>query len=168
MTTVETERLILCPFDCADAEEYFHVVCDADIRKYVQYASTFSKESTLMLISAYVAGDFKNDFYLEIREKATQKIVGAIIAIRVSATGLDVSYLIGRNFRDRGYMKEALAGFINYLITSPEHFYSYLEFTIENENIMSQHVVKSFGATPFRVLSKSMIWRIKLNQFELL
>lgn len=167
MILVETERLTLRSFEHSDVDEYFAIVSDVSIRKYVPYATAFSRKTACILVNDYCLGDFKNDFYIIFKDKQTMEIVGAIIAVKISSSALDVSYLVNANLRNKGFMKEALMGFINYLINSP-FMYSYLQFTIENENIASQEVVKACGGKPFRRLSKSWVWRIKIDHFDLL
>lgn len=167
MILVETERLTLRSFEDSDVDEYFSIVSDASIRKYVPYATAFSRETACILVNDYCLGDFINDFYVVFKDKQTMEIVGAIIAVKISSSTLDISYLVSANRRNKGFMKEALMGFIQYLLDST-FMYSYLQFTIENENIASQEVVKSCGGKPFRRLSKSMVWRIKIDHIDLL
>lgn len=170
MNLVETERLFLCPFCLEDVDEYFHIICDPDIRKYVPYAGCETHESAKKLVETYSQGDLKHDFYLEIREKSNNRIVGSIIAVSVpnSNSILDVSYLIGSLYRGNGYMQEALLGFIRYLINDCIHLFHFLEFTIECENVSSQHIVQNCGGKIFQILSKSNKWQIKLDHLDLL
>lgn len=168
MNVVETERLILCPFSTNDVEEYFQIVDDPDVRNYVSFASKDSISKLEKLIKCYSEGNFRDDFYFEIREKTTNKIVGAIIAIRMKQKTLDVSYLIGSKYRGNGYMTEALFGFIGYLYNDISTFYHSFYFTIKNENIASQRVVQKCGGQLFRSLVNDSIWIIKLNQLDLL
>lgn len=167
MILVETERLVLRSFETTDTDEYFKIVSDDAIQKYVPYTSVFSLNSARELVNDYCLGDFKNDFYVVFKDKQTNVIVGAIIAVKLSSSTLDVCYLVGSNLRNKGYMKEALMGFISYLLNS-DSMYSYLQLTIENENTASQEVTKSCGGKPFRRLSSSIVWRIKIDQFDLL
>lgn len=167
MILVETKRLVLRNFDVSDVDEYFEVVSDDSIRKYVPYASVFCINSARKLVNDYCLGDFKNDFYVVFKDKQTNIIVGAIIAVKISSSTLDVSYLVNSKFRNKGFMKEALIGFINYLFNS-DLMYSYLKFTIEDENVASQQVVQSCGGKPFRKLSKSTVWHIKIDPLDLL
>lgn len=167
MILVETERLVLRSFETTDADEYFKIISDDAIKKYVPYASVFSLNSARELVNDYCLGDFKNDFYVVFKDKQTNVIVGAIIAVKISSCALDVCYLVGPNLRNKGYMKEALMGFINYLINSTL-IYSYLQLTIEDENIASREVVTSCGGKIFRKLNNSTIWRIKIDHLELL
>lgn len=167
MILVETERLILRSFETSDVDEYFEMVSDEAIRKYVPYATAFCLDTARELVNDYCLGDFKNDYYIIFEDKISHKIVGAIIAVRISSMTLDVSYLVHSNFRKQGFMKEALGGFINYLLKSP-YLYSFLELTIENENVASQNVVKALGGKFFRILSKSIVWKIKIDHLDLL
>lgn len=165
---IETKRLILRPFRMEDLDEYFSLIADEDIRKYVySYTKISSKEDLSELVSVYAQGDFTNDFYYVICNKVTNNIIGAIIAVKNPNCILDVSYLIGKSFRNRGYLKEAFMGFINFLLNS-DFFYSRLELITENDNLVSQHIIKSCGGKIHRDGKDFKIWRIKLDHFELL
>lgn len=160
---IETTRLILRPFRMEDLDEYFSLITDEDIRKYVySYTRISSKEDLSELVSVYAQGDFTNDFYYVICDKVTNNIIGAIIAVKNPNCILDVSYLIGKSFRNRGYLKEALLGFINFLLNS-DFFYSQLELVTENDNLVSQHIIEFCGGKPYRVSKDFKIWRIKLD-----
>ena len=161
MIIAETKRLVLQSFHEINVEEYFNIISDPEIKKYVPYASAYSLETANQYILAYCEGDFENDFYIVFKDKEHSKIIGAILAVKMSPAVLDISYLIHPNYRNMGFMKEALGAFITYI--SENTNYSSLRFTIENENLISQNVVKSYGATRYRILSKSIIWQIKLN-----
>ena len=161
MIIAETKRLVLQSFHEIDVHEYFDIISDPDIKKYVPYASAFTLESAAELVTAYCEGDFKNDFYIVFKDKEQSKIIGAILAIKMSPAVLDISYFINPNYRNMGFMKEALDAFITYI--SENTNYSSLRFTIENENLISQNVVKTHGATHYRILSKGIVWQIKLD-----
>lgn len=168
MNLVETERLILCPFSIEDLEEYFQIVDDPDIRKYVSSASKDSIDELKELIKCYSEGNFRDDFYFEIREKNTNKIVDSIIAVRPDSTTLNVSYLIGSKYRGNGYMTEALLGFIRYIYNDVSKIYHSLNLWIKNENIVSQRVVQKCGGQVLKSHPNGKVWIIKLNPFDLL
>lgn len=168
MNVVETERLILCPFSIEDLEEYFQIVDDPDIRRYVSFASKNNIGELDELIKCYSEGNFRDDFYFEIREKTTNKIVGSIIATRnmYYSMTLDVCYLIGSKYRGKGYMTEALLGFIRYIYNDISTVYYFLRFEIENENIASKCVMRKCGGKISRDTLK--VWNIQLNPLDLL
>lgn len=165
---IETTRLILRPFRMEDLDEYYALISDEDIRKYIySYTEISSKEKLSEIISTYSQGDFTNDFYYVICDKITNNILGAIIAVKVSPSMLNVSYFIGKSYQNNGYMKESFMEFINFLLDS-NLFYSRLELTTKNDNLVAQHIIESCDGTQYRFVGDFIIWRIKLDHFELL
>ena len=137
---IQTERLQLRPFTLGDAEEYFKIVSSSqDIQEFVPFAYESTVDEMRQAISeCYSVGNLKDDFYLIIEE-----IIGAIIAVRIFGKNLDLSILLGRDFRHKGFMFAAMKGFINYLKGTN---YSYLSLCINNKNIASQNLAHKLGA----------------------
>ena len=112
---IETKRLRLRPFALEDAKAYFKLTKDPAIRKYVPYACFLNIKDTRNIIKeAYSKGDLKHDFYLVIEKKSNDKIIGALIITEdmLMNSYYNACYLIGKRYRRKGYMKEALQGFI--------------------------------------------------------
>ena len=85
----------------------------------------------------------KNDFYLCIQDK-TGTVVGAIIAIRMITTVLDVSVLIATNYRGKGIMQIAMNSFITWLKKNTK--YTQLSLVIEKSNNSSKRLAEKIGA----------------------
>lgn len=137
--SIESERLLLRSFTLTDAECYFQMTSDAAIRKYVPYCREEDLYSTKELIrDYYMKCDFARDFYVAIESKETHQLVGAIIAVATKTypLELDMSILIGSNYRRLGFMSEALEAFAK---TVPRP--AYLNFMIERDNIASLSTV---------------------------
>lgn len=166
MIIAETKRLVLKSFEMRDSSEYHTVISDDAIRKYVPYASTYTFRGTKTLVYHYCLGDFINDFYVVIKEKEDDKIVGAIIATKVASTTLEVCYLTAQSCRGKGYMKEALTAFKDYIFEETD--FLCMHFTIENENLASNNLIKSIGAKPIKYLTHSTVWSFKKDLLELL
>ena len=169
MYYVETKRLILRPFSLCDAKEYFKIISDKDIVKYVPYSSALKLETTYEHLETYVEGDFRRDFYVCICLKETNQIIGAIIAVSLSEVLLDVSYFIGAEFRNKGYCTEAMMAFMRSIYDiSPEMGWR-LNFTIEDDNAPSIRVAEKCNAKKYGEQAKACIYRIKMeNIAELL
>ena len=159
MFFIETERLNLTPFRREDSKDYFEIIRDEAIKKYVPYASAYTIESTESHIALYEKGDFINDFYIAIRLKKSKKIIGAIIAVRMSHCNLDISYLVHKDYRNQGYMTEAMKAFIQYLKFSD--ISGNMIFTIEDGNSISRSVAISCGAKFTELLYKSHVYLLK-------
>ena len=160
---IETKRLILRPFKMEDVEEFFLISSDKEVQKYLfSYSIKKSIDDFKKLVYEYSLCDFTTNFYFAICDKSTNKIMGALIINRTTFTVLDVSYFIGKDFRNNGYMKEALIGFKDFLSNSSFQ-YSALELTTSNSNKISQKVIESCGGKKFRNCRDFIIWRIKVD-----
>lgn len=138
---IETSRLILRPFTLTDAEEYFVLTRDDQIAKYLEGAffSTLEKIKDVIKES-YSVCDFDKDFYLLIEEKFTHNIIGAIIVTYDSIhNSYDVSYLIGKNYRRNGYLKEAFYSFIEKMPSNGIP----LSFVVRKDNIASLEFIRN-------------------------
>lgn len=135
---VESERLLLRSFRISDAEAYYQLTLDDEIQKYVAHACAPTFEETLQNIKfSYSQGDFVHDYYLLLEEKQTHKLVGAIIATQIGTqTLLETHILTHRNYRNKGYMSEALNIFIS---TLPKG--TVLIFTVKKNNQASLRTV---------------------------
>ncbi len=132
---VESERLLIRPFRITDTEEYYQMTRDSLIRSYVPFACENTLEQTRETIENYYSnGDCVYDFYLVLEEKASHKIIGAIIATATNTypLSLDVCILTDAMHRNKGFMFEALSAFKDALPESTE-----LLFVIKRENLAS-------------------------------
>ncbi len=161
MFFIETERLSLTPFKLEDLRDYFPIISDDDVKRYVPYASAYTLDTARKHLLVYEKGDFVNDFYIAIRLKKSSKIIGSIIAVRISQNALDISYLIDKEYRCKGYLTEAFTGFINYL--NSKSINCYLLLSIENDNTASTIVAKKYNSFIFQELYNSKVYAIKIG-----
>lgn len=140
---LETPRLIIRPFTLADAKEYFKITRDSSIKKYVPNARPTSLEETVYDIeSTYSQADFKHDFYLVIIEKQTKKLIGALIITQNPLMSYyEACYFIGKNFRNNGFIFEALSYFLTNFPFSGER----IVFQIKTSNIASLNLISKFN-----------------------
>lgn len=136
---VESERLLLRQFELTDVGEYYQMTRDPLIQHYVPFACEQTLENTYEAFEiCYSVKNNPYDFYLILEDKASHKIVGAIIstAITTSPLVLDVDILTGADYRKKGYMFEALSAFKKALPKATE-----LLFSVKKENIASLKTV---------------------------
>lgn len=107
-----TERLRLTNFKFKDAQEFYRITQDSAIVKYMPYVYEYNVKGIRKTIKeTYVKADFVRDYYIKIVEKKTKQMVGAIIAITNHEGKLELSVMIGEDYRKKGYMYEALREF---------------------------------------------------------
>lgn len=138
-----TSRLMLRPFELSDLNEFYEVTRSEEIRKYVAYAYAEDKRELLANIKDYQNRDFIHEFYFVIEELITTNIIGAIIATKKEGNDLEVSYLLGEKYRQKGYMTEAMESFIKNIAIGLGYN---LVFIISETNEASLKTAKKIGA----------------------
>lgn len=138
-----TERLRLRPFAVSDTEEYYSITQDEAIQQYVSGACADTLIGTQNKIGAIIAPDdyftYEKSFVIE--DKETHKMIGALL---VDESGyipsLDLNLLIAKEHRRKGYITEALKGFIENMPKG-----TLLSFHIKKDNEPSLATVKKLG-----------------------
>ena len=135
---IETQNLILRTFTINDVKDYFEITRDIDIQQYTPgaYIDTLA-ETKFFFHMCYLHSDLKHDFYIAIEEKNSQKLIGAIIVTQAYSDVFDASYFISKDFRRKGYMKEALQTFLNKFPVSGNIY-----FEIKKSNLASLNLIK--------------------------
>lgn len=140
---IYTNRLVLRPFKVEDANIFYEITQDKDIKDFVPYASPDSLEEAVQNIKTYYSkGDFIHDFYFIIEQKSTKEIVGALIVTQNQDGEFDMSLIISRNHRQKGYMKEAVDAFIQNMPSN-----SKLVFIVEKKNQASLTLMSHLDVT---------------------
>lgn len=109
---LETDRLILRRFTIDDAEEMFnHWASDDEVTKYLTWPTHQNVEMTTEYINhCIIPGYAESDFYQWVIErKETQELIGNISVVKVieEIDGLELGWVIGRNYWGKGYTAEA-------------------------------------------------------------
>lgn len=149
---IESEHLLLRNFRIDDVEDFYQMTRDKLIQKYLPYVYVNTIQETIQNIKFYMQGDFINNFYIVIEEKQSSCIVGSLIVNRTFKNQYEVSYMISKDFRKRGYMLEALTSFISSIPTN-----IVLNFYIETDNITSIKTVskiRGMKEAPFKIKSE--------------
>lgn len=134
---LETERLIMRPFEKSDANRYFEITRDFAVRNYVPNACPETLEEAIDDIERYYSkGDWIHDFYIVLEDKESQDIVGALIACEDVFKRYDMSIITAKEYRKMGYMTEALEAFRKLVEKK------ILIFSIERDNIPSLKTVE--------------------------
>lgn len=143
-----------------DIRSFYEISHDAKVKKYVPYTYSKNYDDAKETVKAYSGGDCKNDFYLCIQDK-TGTVVGAIIAIRMITTVLDVSVLIATNYRGKGIMQIAMNSFITWLKKNTK--YTQLSLVIEKSNNSSKRLAEKIGAEIVGELPNNRKYKIRIK-----
>lgn len=122
---IESERLLLRKFTLNDAKDFYKIIRDRKIKRYVPIACLKTLKETQETINNYYSHcDCMQDFYLVIEDKQSHKIIGAIFAFGLLASKtFEMDILIAKRQRRKGYMTEALLAFISNLPKGSELFF---------------------------------------------
>jgi len=107
--TIETPRLLLRRPSPSDAKEVFEAWAgDAEVTRFLAWAPHDTVEETRAFLSACEARWKKGKEYVWVFvEKASGRLVGSLAA-RPGAHGIDLGYLMAREWWGRGFMTEVL------------------------------------------------------------
>ena len=149
-TNIQTDRLIIRPYQESDLLEAFHLMQDKELFQFLpmdvmpleEYKDLFS-----WLISCYevnfTADWFKYSFVITDRD--TGRHIGwcGVGCLDFNHNCKEVFYLIGKNYWNRGYATEALQGLIDYCFNNLR--LNKLTAVVKPENISSRKVLEKLG-----------------------
>ena len=138
-----TQRLKLRPFSVTDAQSYFELTRDADIQKYIPCVCPRSVNATKETIEQYRRDAmFNKDYYLLLEDNTTHQMIGALFVMREFDERYQVCMFIGKNFRRRGYMVEAIEAFVSNI-----SYGTRLDFVVDLDNNASLATMHKLAQT---------------------
>ena len=142
--TLETERLILRPFDTNDAEDMFYGWAnDAEVAKYVNWNPHKNVDETRALLSYWVSEYEKPErLNFAIVLKSENRLIGGIDVVDYENNIPVIGYNISKAYWNNGYMTEACKCLLNYLLSLG---FSEVKIDAVVENIGSNRVIQKCG-----------------------
>ncbi len=142
--TLETERLILRPFDTNDAEDMFYGWAnDAEVAKYVNWNPHKNVDETRALLSYWVSEYEKPErLNFAIVLKSENRLIGGIDVVDYENNIPVIGYNISKEYWNNGYMNEACKCLLNYLLSQG---FSEVKIDAVVENIGSNRVIQKCG-----------------------
>lgn len=140
---IQTERLILRPFECTDKIWYYELVQNEELKKWLPSLEATSFDEASKCVDIFMQGNFRDDYYYVIEDNE-KNVIGILIAVRITRNTIDVAYFLKEEYRHRGFMTETLKVFTNE--ARKENFMRRFRMVIELENAASLSVVKRLGA----------------------
>ena len=115
--TIETERLLLRPFELSDDVAMFEGwASDPEVTKYLTWSPHTCVEGTHALLQIWVKQYEKPErINFAIVEKASNKLIGGIDVVGYLEGTPVIGYVLGRAYWGKGYMTEACAAFLKEL-----------------------------------------------------
>jgi len=154
--TWETDRLLVRPAACADAQELFDgYACDPEVAKYMIWRPHRDIGETLAFLrrceAAWTDG---SAFPWTLRLKDGGAFVG-MLETRIRETSADVGYAVSRRFWRQGLMSEALGTFVAWALRQPEIHRVWA--TCDMENVASAGVLERVGMQKEGVLRRWLV-----------
>lgn len=144
---IETERLLLRKITDEDAESlYRNVYNDFEYYKYYYQVPFKTFEDYKPLVEKYKEMyERGNHFRWCIVLKETNEIIGHIIlhTKNLLDNNCKIGYIIGKNYTNKGYAKEAVTAIINFGLNEVK--FHRIEAEIVAENVNSIKVIESVG-----------------------
>lgn len=116
---IETARLILRPFDCADARDMFqNWAADPEVTRYLSWPPHKDLSETEALLSAWCAlYDDPRIYNWAVELRKTGEVVGNVSLVDRSDRheSCELGYCLSKRFRGLGIMPEAVCAVISFL-----------------------------------------------------
>lgn len=145
---IETERLILRPFNIMDAEDVLEYLQNPTVNCFMDMRLPDLDSARIELAKRKTDGDF----YFAIVLKDSAKVIGEIFAFPESGEQhspdsvkdtFSPCWMLNKNYQGKGYAYEAAKAFFDYLfdVKSARRIYAYTE----DYNLASQKLCEKLG-----------------------
>ena len=116
---IETERLVLRPFNIEDANDMFDHWChDPDVTKYLTWMPHKDVEESRSIAKLWQDGSDNNELYQwAIVLKSSDQVIGSIGVVNDNETTkmAEIGYALGKKYWHQGITSEASGAIIHYL-----------------------------------------------------
>jgi ribosomal-protein-alanine N-acetyltransferase len=142
--TLETDRLILRPFEYDDASAMFdNWASDDEVTKYLTWPTHKSIDETKYILDLWIKQYEKPErINFAITLKKTNELIGGIDVVGYIDNDPVIGYNLARKYWNNGYMSEACKTVINYLFSLG---YETIRIDAAKENIGSNKVIQKCG-----------------------
>jgi ribosomal-protein-alanine N-acetyltransferase len=145
MQSVETERLLLRPFERDDLDEFASINADADVMRYIGDGKPQTRAQTEMRLNAILDHWAQHGFGLwAVVDKASNALIGFCGLQYLDNTAeIEVGYRLARQFWGLGYATEAAAATLRYAfeVLGLDRIVA----VVQPENFASQSVIEKIG-----------------------
>lgn len=142
--TLQTERLILRPFEMEDALEMFGGwASDPEVTKYLTWDTHKSIDETKYVLDMWIK-EYEDPKRLNfaIVLKSENKLIGGIDVVRYEEGVPVIGYNLSRKYWNKGYMTEACKCLLDYLFSVG---YNKIRIDAMTENTGSNRVIEKCG-----------------------
>lgn len=149
--TLETNRLILRPFEYSDATDMFEKwASDDEVTKYLTWNAHKSIDETNSIISLWINQYEKQErINFAIVLKDTLELIGGIDVVGYLDGIPVIGYVLSRKYWNNGYMSEACKKVVEFLFNKG---YNKIRIDAVVENIASNKIIKKCGGILFETI----------------
>lgn len=153
---IETNRLILRPFEMEDLDDFFEYASVEGVGERAGWSHHKTKDKTLTILKRFI----EDDKTFAICLKENNKVIGSLgieeygmedtLTEFFNYKGREIGYVLSKNYWGQGLMPEAVKAVIDYLFNEKN-----LDFIIcgyYSFNAQSKKVQKKCGFKPYRRL----------------
>lgn len=153
---LETERLILRPFNLNDLDDFFQYASVKGVGEMAGWFHHETKEKTLEILNMFI----ENDVVFAICLKSNNKVIGSlgvekygnesILTEFNSLYGREIGYVLSKDYWGQGIMPEAVSAVIDYLFNDLNLDFLTCGYYLFNNQ--SKRVQEKSGFRPYRKL----------------
>lgn len=149
--TLETDRLILRPFEYSDATDMFEKwASDDEVTKYLTWNTHKSIDETNNIISLWINQYEKPErINFAIVLKDTLELIGGIDVVGYLDGIPVIGYVLSRKYWNNGYMSEACKKVVEFLFNKG---YNKIRIDAVVENIASNKIIQKCGGILFETI----------------
>lgn len=153
---IETDRLILRPFEMNDLDDFFEYASVEGVGERAGWSHHKTKEESLAILNRFI----EHDKTFAICLKENNKVIGSLGVEKYGLEdalseffpykGREIGYVLSKNYWEQGLMPEAAKAVIDFLFNERN-----LDFILCGYycfNVQSQRVQKKCGFKPYRRL----------------
>lgn len=141
---IETERLILRPFEMSDSDDIFkNWASDDEVTKYLTWNTHENVEVTKNIVSIWISQYEKPErINCAIILKETNELIGGIDVVGYIDDIPVIGYVLSRKYWNNGYMSEACQSIVDFLFSLG---YRKIRIDAVKENVGSNKVIVKCG-----------------------
>jgi [ribosomal protein S5]-alanine N-acetyltransferase len=147
--TIETERLVLRPFDRADAANVFAYASDPSVSRFTSWETHRTPDDSLAFIEM-VLGRPESEMTWAIRLRTSPKVIGAIEFGPTDQAEARIDYVLAEPFWNQGLMTEAAKAVLAWGLEHCPAVNAVASCAV-TQNVGSQRVMEKCGLTFDRV-----------------
>jgi [ribosomal protein S5]-alanine N-acetyltransferase len=165
---IETERLEIIPLNINQLEKYLRndnsLEEELNLNKIVRNISDELREAMALTIIPSIL-DKPEDYFLRtlwaVIHKAEKKIIAGVTLMQIKGSDgeIEIGFGTGEEYRNKGYMTEAVGGILRWIKSRPE--VKTIIGTSEKENKASHQVLRKNKLEAFHESESMICWRIR-------